>query len=63
MTSHNFQSTILGEAVAKATEATAKQLDSQVARVSVRTIRLQALVADVNGGTIVPLLSQPFTAP
>lgn len=53
MGSSNFQSTILGEAVAKATENTAKALDAQAGRVSVRTIRLQGLVADASGGTIV----------
>ncbi|MBI3683942.1 MAG: curli production assembly protein CsgG [Acidobacteria bacterium] len=53
MSSRNFAATILGEAVTKAVEVTAKQLDASVSRVPARTIRLQGLVADVNGGILI----------
>lgn len=53
MTSRNFASTIIGEATTKAVENTARQLDNGAPRVPVRTIRLQGLVADVSGDTII----------
>ncbi len=53
MTSRNFASTIIGEATTKAVENTARQLDTNASRVPVRTIRLQGLVADVSGDTII----------
>lgn len=53
MTSRNFAGTLIGEAVNKASDATAKQLDSSVGRVGIRQIRLQGLVADASNGTII----------
>lgn len=53
MTSHNFAGTLLGEAVNKATEDSAKQLGTQSARVPIRTVRLQGLVADANNGILI----------
>lgn len=53
MTSRNFAGTLIGEAVVKATEEVAKQLDSQASRLQTRTIRLQGLVADVSGATLI----------
>jgi curli biogenesis system outer membrane secretion channel CsgG len=53
MSSRNFASTLLGEAVYKATEETAKQLDASASRVSIRAITVEGLVADVSGNTVV----------
>ncbi|HUQ95722.1 MAG TPA: CsgG/HfaB family protein [Bryobacteraceae bacterium] len=53
MSSRNFGATIIGEAVNKAVEATAKSLDASASRVPVRTIRMQGLLADVSNGIII----------
>ncbi|MBL8177874.1 MAG: curli production assembly protein CsgG [Bryobacterales bacterium] len=53
MTSRNFASTLIGEAVNKAAEATARQLDASAGRLSVRTIVLEGLVADSSNGILI----------
>jgi curli biogenesis system outer membrane secretion channel CsgG len=53
MTSRNFASTIIGEAVTKATEQLAQGVDGNADRIAIRTVRMQALVADVSGDTII----------
>ncbi|MCS7025560.1 MAG: curli production assembly protein CsgG [Bryobacteraceae bacterium] len=53
MRSANFASTILGEAVGKATEQLAAGLNGNADRISLRTVKLQALVADVSGDTVI----------
>ncbi|MBL8228075.1 MAG: curli production assembly protein CsgG [Bryobacterales bacterium] len=53
MSSRNFASTIIGEAVVKATEQLASGVDGNADRVSIRSVKLQALVADVSGDTII----------
>ena len=53
MSSSNFASTILGEATNKAVTAVATEFDHNVARIPVRTIPLDGVVADVTGNTIV----------
>lgn len=53
MNSRNFADTILGEATYRAAEETAKQLNSSAGNVTVRTIAIEGLVADVSGNTLI----------
>ncbi len=53
MNSRNFADTILGEATYRAATETVRQLDASVARVTLRQVSVQGLVADVSGSTIV----------
>ncbi|MDX1982545.1 MAG: CsgG/HfaB family protein [Bryobacteraceae bacterium] len=53
MSSRNFASTLLGEAVYKAVEETARQLDASASRVTIRSSSVEGLVADVTGSTVV----------
>jgi curli biogenesis system outer membrane secretion channel CsgG len=53
MTSRNFASTIIGEAVNKATEQLAQGVDGNADRISIRSVKMQALVADVSGDTLI----------
>lgn len=53
MSSRNFASTIIGEAVTKATEQLAQGVDGNADRISIRSVKMQALVADVSGDTII----------
>ncbi|MBS1876073.1 MAG: curli production assembly protein CsgG [Acidobacteria bacterium] len=53
MSSKNFGDTILGEAVAKAVDNVAAQMDQQAARLPDRVVVIDGLVADVSGGSIV----------
>jgi len=53
MTSANFASTILGEAVNKAVQDVAKQLEQQSDRLPARKISLEGLVADAAGNTLI----------
>jgi curli biogenesis system outer membrane secretion channel CsgG len=51
--SSDFQQTIIGEATKKAVDQLATNLDSQSAKVPVRTIVVEGVVADVEAGQIV----------
>jgi len=51
--SSDFQNTIIGEAVKKATEQMSAQLIADNTKLQVRTISVTGLVADVSGGQIV----------
>lgn len=51
--SSDFQQTIIGEATKTAVEQLATNLDSQSGKVGVRTITVEGVVADVEGGQIV----------
>jgi curli biogenesis system outer membrane secretion channel CsgG len=53
MSSRNFASTILGEAVNKAVTNVATELNQNVVRVPTRTVPVDGLVADVNGTTLI----------
>lgn len=53
MSSRNFASTLIGEAVTKAAEATARQLDASASRLTTRTVVLEGLVADASNGTLI----------
>jgi outer membrane protein OmpA-like peptidoglycan-associated protein/curli biogenesis system outer membrane secretion channel CsgG len=51
--SSNFQSTIIGEATQKAVNALAANLETQSGRLTVRAVKIDALVAAVDGGQII----------
>ncbi len=53
MTSHNFAGTIIGEATTQAVQAMARQLDSNADRVRPAVSKVEGLVADVSGATLV----------
>lgn len=53
MSSRNFGSTILGEAVNKAVTNVATELNQNVVRVPTRQVPVDGLVADVNGSTLI----------
>jgi curli biogenesis system outer membrane secretion channel CsgG len=53
MNSSNFAETILGEAVGQAVVSVASQLQAESARVPVRVVKIDGLVADVNGDTLI----------
>jgi curli biogenesis system outer membrane secretion channel CsgG len=53
MTSSNFANTVLGEAVNAATDMLANDLQSGAARIPVKEVRIEGLVADVSGDTLV----------
>jgi curli biogenesis system outer membrane secretion channel CsgG len=53
MQSTNFGQTILGEAVNKAVTQVAQQLEQQAARVPARELKIDGVIADVTGDTIV----------
>ncbi len=53
MTSSQFASTILGEAVNQAVTAVGQQLEQNVGRVTARKVEIDGLVADVNGSTLI----------
>lgn len=53
MQSRNFASTLIGEAVAKATDSLATQVDGNADRVPIRTTKISGLVADVSGQVLV----------
>ncbi|MFN7933296.1 MAG: CsgG/HfaB family protein [Bryobacteraceae bacterium] len=53
MTSRNFASTLIGEAVNKAAEATAKQLDASASRLTTRSVSVEGLVADASNGILI----------
>ena len=53
MSSKNFASTLIGEAVNKAVDQLSGQLNQSADRVPIRTLRIKALVADVSGSTII----------
>jgi outer membrane protein OmpA-like peptidoglycan-associated protein/curli biogenesis system outer membrane secretion channel CsgG len=51
--SSNFQSTIIGEATKKAVDALAADLGTQSGHLTVRAVKIDALVAAVDGGQII----------
>jgi outer membrane protein OmpA-like peptidoglycan-associated protein/curli biogenesis system outer membrane secretion channel CsgG len=51
--SSNFQSTIIGEATKKAVEALAADLGTQSSHLTVRAVKIDALIAAVDGGQII----------
>ena len=53
MSSSNFANTILGEAVHQAVDALGKDLDQNAARLPTREIKVEGLVADVAGSTLI----------
>jgi hypothetical protein len=53
MSSSNFANTVLGEAVHKAVDSTAIQLDEKAAVLPTRKLEVTGLVADVTGNTLV----------
>ncbi len=53
MSSRNFASTLIGEAVIKASEATARQLDASASRIALRTVVIEGLVADATNGILI----------
>jgi curli biogenesis system outer membrane secretion channel CsgG len=53
MSSQNFASTILGEAVSEAVGGLASQLNSQASLLPTRTLSISGLVADVSGNTLI----------
>jgi len=53
MGSTNFANTILGEAVNKAVTALAGQLNQSAAKLPVTAVRIEGLVADVSGATLI----------
>ncbi|HLJ46621.1 MAG TPA: CsgG/HfaB family protein [Bryobacteraceae bacterium] len=53
MQSANFGSTLLGEAVGKAVTTVAKQLETNASALPTRAVKLQGLVADVSGNTLI----------
>lgn len=53
MTSANFANTVLGEAVNTAATQLATDLQSSSARIPVKEVRIEGLVADVSGDTLV----------
>jgi len=53
MSSSNFGATILGEAVSKAVDSMATQLDTDAAKLPTVKIQVSGLVADVSGNTLI----------
>ncbi len=53
MRSSNFANTILGEATAKAVTDLSKQLEGNAARLPTVVVKIEGLVADVNGNSII----------
>jgi curli biogenesis system outer membrane secretion channel CsgG len=53
MSSSNFAQTIIGEAVGKAVDDTAAQLETADSKIPVVKVSVNAVVADVSGGTII----------
>lgn len=53
MSSRNFASTLIGEAVIKASDATARQLDASASRIALRTVVIEGLVADATNGILI----------
>lgn len=53
MTSANFANTVVGEAVNTAADLLANDLQSGAARIPVKEVRIEGLVADVSGDTLV----------
>jgi outer membrane protein OmpA-like peptidoglycan-associated protein/curli biogenesis system outer membrane secretion channel CsgG len=51
--SSNFQSTIIGEATKKAVDALAADLGAQASHLTVRPVKIDALIAAIDGGQIV----------
>src|ERR1700730_17268102 len=53
MSSRNFGDTILGEAVSQSVSGLASQLEREAGRLPTRTVTIDGLIADVNGGNVV----------
>ena len=53
MRSTNFANTILGEAVGQAVTSVAMQLQANAGRISARVVKIDGLVADATGGTLI----------
>jgi curli biogenesis system outer membrane secretion channel CsgG len=53
ISSSNFASTLLGEAVNKAVHSAATELDANAAKLPTRKLKVEGLVADSTGGTLV----------
>lgn len=53
MSSSNFANTILGEAVSTAVTQTAKQLEQNASALPTRAVKINGLVADASGGSLV----------
>ena len=53
MKSSNFANTIIGEAIAQAVGSVASQLQENAGKVPVNVVKIDGLVADVNGDTLV----------
>lgn len=53
MTSQNFAATIIGEATIEAVGEVAQQVEQQAARLPTTTIKVDGLVADVSGNTLI----------
>ena len=53
MSSSNFADTILGEAVHQAVNSMSQQLDQSADKLPTRTVKVEGLVADATGGTLI----------
>lgn len=53
MSSSNFADTILGEAVHQAVDSVAQQLDQSAGKLPTRTVKVEGLVADATGETLI----------
>ena len=53
MSSSNFADTILGEAVHQAVDSVSKQLDENASKLPTHTVKVEGLVADATGGTVI----------
>jgi curli biogenesis system outer membrane secretion channel CsgG len=53
MKSSNFAASILGEATTQATASLAEQLEGNVTRMPAKVVNVDALIADVNGNTVI----------
>ncbi len=53
MSSSNFADTILGEAVHQAVGSVSKQLDENASKLPTHTVKVEGLVADAAGGTLI----------
>lgn len=53
MSSSNFAQTILGEAVHQAVDSLSRELDQNASRVPSKEVKVEGLVADVTGGTLI----------
>jgi len=53
MSSVNFAATLIGEAVNKAVDEVAQQIDAQAGKLPTRKIKIDGLVADVAGNTLI----------